>query len=175
MLNSVSSLNSGLSGTGNLFSKAKSDSKESNSSSSAADILQLGKGGSVSNTQAMNMVVERALDKIRSVVTEARQQLGLSDNDVLDTSPEATANRIADFALSFWSTYAEKHGLEDTQDNRQQFADFIGGAINQGIGEARGILTALSALNPEVDDNINKTSNVIQSRLQDFITNGLTK
>ncbi len=122
----------------------------------------------------MNIVVERALDKLRGVVTQAREELGLPENAVLDTSPEATADRIATFALGAWVKYAERHNLEDTEENRKAFADFIGGAINQGISEARGILGSLNALTDEVDGNITKTSDIIQRRLQDFIINGLS-
>ena len=79
----------------------------------------------------------------------------------------------ADFALGFFAQYAENNNLEDNEEGRAQFAAFIGDAINQGIDEARGILTALNALENNSFD-IDKTSGIIQSRLDDFVQNGLS-
>lgn len=139
---------------------------------SSTDTLSLGKGEAVDTNQAMNVVLERAMDKLRSVVSDARQALGMADNAQIDTSPEATASRIADFALGMFDKWRGQHtGLSD-DDARQQFADYIGNAIQDGIEEARGILTSLNALNGEVDTNINKTWENVQQRLKDFVSNG---
>ena len=124
----------------------------------------------LSSAQAMNIVMERALDKLRGVVGDARAQLGLPEDAVLDTSPEATANRIADFALGAFGVWQKNHGDLVEEDAREQFASFIGGAIQQGIQEARGILSALNALNGEVDTNINTTWDIIQQRLSEFVS-----
>ena len=51
---------------------------------------------------------------------------------------------------------------------RAQFAEFIGGAINQGIQEASAILTALNALNPDVESMIETISSIINERLAAF-------
>lgn len=138
------------------------------------DTVSLGTGESISTRQAMEIVVERAMEKLRAVVDNAREELGIPEGAVIDTSPEATAGRIVDFALGFFSKYAEEHGLNDDEEGRKQFADFIGGAIQQGIGEARSILTALSALNPEIEKGISSTWDIIQQRLNDFVANGLS-
>jgi hypothetical protein len=111
------------------------------------------------------------MDKLRSVVTDARAALGIPEGTQIDTSPEATANRIADFALGAFDNWLKNHaGLAD-EDARKQFAGFIGGAIQQGISEARGILSSLNALNPDVNTNIDSTWDVIQTRLNDFVAN----
>jgi len=140
---------------------------------SRTDQVAFSKGG-VSEGQAQGIVLDRAYEKLRAVVGDAKSALGIAEGDVLDTSPEATGNRIADFAINFFSKYAENNGLEDTEEGRKAFADFIGGAIGQGIEEARGILTALSALNPDVQTGIDATATHIQKRLDDFVKNGLS-
>jgi len=137
------------------------------------DVVQLGQGRRLDSQQVSNMVVERALAKLGEVVQLAREELGIPTDAVLDTSPEATANRIADFALGFFSKYAENNGLEDTEEGRAQYAAFIGDAINQGIEEARSILGALQALNPDVSAGIDRTAELVQTRLDDFVANGL--
>jgi len=140
----------------------------------ARDTVSLGTGERISTRQATEIVIERAMEKLRAVVDNAREELGIPEGAVIDTSPEATAGRIADFALGFFPKYAENHGLNDDEEGRKQFADFIGGAIQQGIGEARSILMSLSALNPEIESNISSTWDIIQQRLDDFVANGLS-
>lgn len=120
----------------------------------------------------MNMVLERAYNKLKGIVDDARSALGIPEGAVLDTSPEATAGRIADFALGFFDKYAKQHGLADDEAGRQQFADFIGGAIGQGIDEARGILSALQVLDGDTSSKIDQTASIIQQRLSDFVKNG---
>jgi len=135
------------------------------------DILQLGKSDPVSTEQSMNIVLERSMEKLRAVVDDARKALGIPENAQIDTSPEATATRIADFALGAFDKWTKQHANLVDEDARKQFADFIGGAIQQGISEARGILGSLNALTDEVDGNINKTWDIIQGRLNDFVAN----
>lgn len=140
---------------------------------SRTDQVSFSKGG-VSEGQAQGIVLDRAYEKLRSIVGDAKAALGLDENENLDTSPEATANRIADFALNFFSKYAQNNGLADDEDGRKQFADFIGGAIGKGIDEAKGILNALSALDSNIQTGIEDTANYIQKRLDDFVKNGLS-
>ena len=140
-----------------------------------SDILQLGASGPIDTKKAIQIVNERAMAQLRAVINDARASLGLPENAEIDISAEATAGRIVDFALGFFNRYAENNQLEDNEEGRQQFASFIGKAINQGISEAREILGALQALNPEVDNKINSIADIIQQRLDDFAANGLTK
>ncbi|HEO70863.1 MAG TPA: hypothetical protein ENN80_06320 [Candidatus Hydrogenedentes bacterium] len=157
------------------------------------DILDIGGKGPLSREEAMAMVLERtfaklraaagldsedgvgegALAKLRGVVNQARAALGIPEGVMLDTSPEATAGRIADFALGAFDKWLERHPGLAEDEAREQFALFIGGAISQGIEEARGILSALQALTPQVNQDIDTTWGIIQERLQNFVHNGL--
>lgn len=138
-----------------------------------ADAVLLGKGAPLSNDDKAKLVVERALDRLRAVVGDARKELGLPEDAVIDTSPEATGQRIVDFALGFFDKYAKQNGLENNEEGRKQFADFIGGAIPQGIDEARGILGALNALDGNTGSNIDKTADYITNKLDEFVKKGL--
>lgn len=137
------------------------------------DRLDLSQGKGLSETDTLSLVREKAYEKLRSVVGDARKALGISEDAVIDTSPDATAGRIVNFALGFFSKYAENNGLADDEAGRKQFADFIGAAIGQGIQEARDILTGLQVLNPETDNLIENTASIIQQRLDDFVKKGL--
>ncbi|MCC6697821.1 MAG: DUF5610 domain-containing protein [Candidatus Hydrogenedentes bacterium] len=133
------------------------------------DTLDLGASGPLSTEEAIGIVTERSLNKLLEVVQQARAELGLPEGGVLDTSPEATAQRITDFALGFFDKYLENNPGLEGEEARKQYAEFIGGAINQGVDEARGILNALSVLNPDVENHITSITDLIQQRLDAFV------
>ena len=141
------------------------------STSGAAARLEV--RGEVTTTETLDRARERAFAQLRGVVDEARAALNLPEGQAIDTSPEATGERIANFALRFFNDFAENNGLEDTPEGRQQFADFIGGAIGQGIEEAREILQGLEVLSPSVTQLIDDTAAVVDNILNDFVENGL--
>ena len=145
---------------------------QSLSVSAKHDSVKFGQGAPLSHDQSMGVVLERAMEKLRGVVDDARAELGIPEGALLDTSPEATANRIADFALGAFDAFHRNHEELGEDEARQQFADFIGGAIQQGISEARDILTALSSLSDDVNNDIDATFEFIQARLDDFVANG---
>jgi hypothetical protein len=134
------------------------------------DILQIGKGDSLSADKSMQVVYERAMQKLQSVVSDAKSALGISDDEELDTTPEATANRIADFALSGYDQWSKKHTNLSDDESRKQYSDYIGGAIQEGISQARDFLKSLNSLTGDVDSNINSTWETIQKRLNDFVS-----
>ena len=133
-----------------------------------ADSVQFG-STPLSSQDSMRVILESAYAKIQGVVDDARAELGIEVGAVIDTSPEATANRIADFALNFFERYQEDHAELEGEESRAAYAEFIGGAINQGIQEARDILGALSAINGQVGTDINSISSLIQDRLDAFV------
>ena len=137
------------------------------------DTVSFGQGNPLTAGDTQNVVLNQAFEKLRAVISEAREALGIPEDATLDTSEEATAGRIVDFALGFFQQYAENNNLKDDEEGRAQFAEFIGGAIMQGIAEARDILSALKALDGNPFD-IDQTSDIIQSRLDDFVANGLS-
>lgn len=145
--------------------------KDSQGISIQKDELFLGMSGTVDAKQAIEIVTERAMAKLQSVVGEAREALGLPEGKTLDLSPEATADRIVEFALNFFENFRANNDFgEDSEDARQAFIDLIGPAIQQGIDEARGILESLQALTPEATGKIDAISALIQERLDAFLT-----
>jgi hypothetical protein len=149
-----------------LYQKSDENAQQSGALS---DTVSFG-NSPVSSKQSMSIVYERAFAKLQAVVGDARAALGLQDGDVLDTSPEATGNRIADFALGSYNSWRERHSDIEEDAAREQFSKYIGGAVQQGIEEARGILQSLNALNGDTDKNINSTWETVQQRLDDFVS-----
>ena len=134
------------------------------------DIVSVG-SNPLTDADSLRVILEQALEKLQSVVGEARAALGIPEGAIIDTSPEATADRIADFALGFFDQFQENNPELNEEDARAAFVDLIGGAIQQGIDEARDILSALNALNGETDTNIGTIEQIIQQRL-DALLNG---
>ena len=125
----------------------------------------------LSAIQTMNIVVDRSIEQLRAVLGEAAAELGIPEGGIIDTSPEATAQRILDFAFGAFDAFRSDHEDLDDDGARSAFRDLIGGAIEQGINEARDILTALSALSPDVNTDIDTISTIIQERLDAFAAN----
>ncbi len=124
-----------------------------------------------SAAEASGIIVERAMERLRQVVNDARAELGIPEGAMLDTSPEATAQRIVDFALGFFDQYFENHRELSEDDAREEFATFIGAAIQQGIQEAQDILGVLNAFNPDVESLIGTIESIVQERLDAFAAN----
>ena len=144
-------------------------SLEVNVSYYSQDVVSIGGEGPLSTEDAIRVVNERALSKLTALIEQAKAELGLPEGAVLDTSAEATAGRIADFALGAFERWLDNHELEDTSDSRQAFVEFIGGAVQQGIDEATEILNALQALTPETTDLIESITGFIQQRFDAFL------
>jgi hypothetical protein len=134
----------------------------------AGDTVELGLNPP-STQDALNIVLDRALEQLRQVVGDAQEALGITDTSTLDTSPDATANRIADFALGAFSVFQQNHPELEGDAAKTAFIDLVGGAVAEGIDQARGILDSLSALTPEVQDGITTIQDLVQQRFDAFL------
>ncbi len=129
-------------------------------------------GGLESTQNLYNGFSQKDLQNLESLVESAKADLGVSPNTSFDVAPEATANRIVDFALLAFSQFQENHEDLSEEDVRTEFVEFIGKAIGKGVEEARDILTGLNALTEEVDTDITTTVDIINERLQQFADQG---
>ncbi|WP_143562282.1 DUF5610 domain-containing protein [Shewanella sp. UCD-KL12] len=89
------------------------------------------------------------------------------DNGV-DTSPEATADRIVSFATQFFSLYQEQNSNMEFDEQLSSFMGIIGGAIDQGFNEAKDILEGLQVLEGDIADGVEQTYSLVQEGLQLF-------
>ena len=136
------------------------------------DRLEIGQQQKVSTAEANQIVLEKAMARIRAIVAKAREDLGLSENAELDTSVEATAERIGDFALKFYDRWRENHTeFESEADAKAAYVELIGGAVAKGVDEARGIVSSLGGMTEEVDNNISEILALVQERLAAFAAN----
>lgn len=86
----------------------------------------------------------------------------------IDFSPEATAERIVDFATNFFSMYQAQNSNMEFDQQLNSFMDVIGGAIEQGFDEAKEILTNLKVLEGDIAEGVEETYELVQSGLQTF-------
>ena len=85
-------------------------------------------------------------------------------------SPENTALRILDVATSFFGISETGLAEGNVEAARRKFADFIGGAINEGFSQAR---TILGDLPEDVGAGIDSTHSLVFAGLEDFVKNGI--
>ena len=132
-------------------------------------LASIQEAGGLESTQTLyNGFSQKDLQNLESLVESAKADLGVSPDTSFDVTPEATANRIVDFALLAFSQFQENHTELSEEDIRTEFVEFIGKAIEKGVEEARDILTGLNSLTEEVDADITTTVDIINQRLQQF-------
>ncbi|CAM4132412.1 MULTISPECIES: DUF5610 domain-containing protein [Shewanella] len=86
----------------------------------------------------------------------------------VDTSPEATAERIVSFATQFFAIHQEQNSGMSFDEQLSSFMDIIGGAIDQGFDEAKDILSGLKVLEGDIEAGVDKTYGLVQEGLQAF-------
>lgn len=137
-----------------------------------AAILQSNADVSLSTgNKSLSLLYKTALEGINEALKDT-----LGDNAIqaaydagIDVSPEATADRIVSQSTAFFSAYYEQHPELSLDDALVKFTDLIKGGIDQGFSEARSILDGLQVLEGDIASNIDKTYELVQTGLVDFI------
>ncbi|MBI4667139.1 MAG: DUF5610 domain-containing protein [Nitrospinae bacterium] len=80
-------------------------------------------------------------------------------------SPEATAQRITDFALSFFPMFASQRKDLSYEEQVDEYQKMVEGAVDKGFKEA---LQILGDLPTEVADGVNKTKDLVSQSLSAF-------
>lgn len=86
----------------------------------------------------------------------------------IDTSPEATAERIVGFATSLFTLYQQQKPSDDKEQQLNDFMEVIGKGINQGFEDAKNILKGLQVFNGEIEQGVAKTYELVMQGLQSF-------
>ncbi|QYJ78376.1 DUF5610 domain-containing protein [Shewanella acanthi] len=124
------------------------------------------KSGDQSMTLLYRAAIE-AIDKELAPTMGANATQTAYDNNV-DTSPEATADRIVSFATQFFSIHQQQNSSMGFDEQLSSFMDIIGGAIDNGFKEARDILSGLKVLEGDIAAGVDKTYGLVQEGLQAF-------
>ncbi len=89
-------------------------------------------------------------------------------NSGVDTTPQATADRIVGFATAFYQKYAEQNPDMPEEERLDKFLALVGGGVDKGFEDARGVLDGLGVLNGKIADDIDSTYSLIQDGFAKF-------
>jgi hypothetical protein len=89
-------------------------------------------------------------------------------NSGVDTSPQATADRIVGFATAFYQKFSEQNPDMPEEERLDKFLSLVGGGVDKGFEDARGILDGLGVLEGKVSDDIDSTYSLIQEGFAKF-------
>ena len=123
-----------------------------------------------SGDQSMTLLYRAAIEAINKELAPSMGENAIQtayDNGV-DTSPEATADRIVSFATQFFSVHQQQNSNMSFDEQLDSFMTIIGGAIDNGFEEARDILSGLKVLQGDIADGVDKTYGLVQEGLQAF-------
>lgn len=123
-----------------------------------------------SGNNALSLLYKTALEGINNALEpvfgkNATQKIYDSG---IDTSPEATAERIVGFATSLFKIYQQQKPSEDKEQQLNDFMDVIGKGINQGFDDAKAILTGLKVFEGDVEKGVATTYDLVMQGLQSF-------
>ena len=122
------------------------------------------------NNDALSLLYKTALEGINAelepVLGENAAQKVYDAG--IDTSPEATADRITAFATAFYSRYKELH--PDTEEAQQldNFINLISEGIEKGFSDAKDILGKLNVYEGDIESDVDKTYGLVMQGLQNF-------
>jgi len=121
--------------------------------------------------QPQALLLKAALEGINEALKALGVEKTIEDSvdEGIDVSPEATADRIVAFSTNFFPLYLEQHPEVDEQEALSKFVDVIGAGIDQGFSEAKDVLSGLNVLEGDIASNIDKTYELVQKGLADFI------
>ncbi|ACA85285.1 DUF5610 domain-containing protein [Shewanella woodyi] len=123
-----------------------------------------------SSNEPLVLLYRAAIEAINEELAPSMGENALQtayDNGV-DTSPEATADRIVSFATNFFSLYQEQNSNMSFDEQLTSFMEIIGGAIDQGFDEAKDILNGLQVLEGDIADGVDQTYSLVQDGLLAF-------
>jgi len=123
-----------------------------------------------SGDQSMTLLYRAAIEAINKELAPSMGENAIQtayDNGV-DTSPEATADRIVSFATQFFSVHQQQNSNMSFDEQLDSFMTIIGGAIDNGFKEARDIISGLKVLQGDIADGVDKTYGLVQEGLQAF-------
>ena len=122
------------------------------------------------NNDALSLLYKTALEGINAelepVLGENAAQKVYDAG--IDTSPEATADRITAFATAFYGRYKELN--PDTEEAQQldNFIKLISEGIEKGFSDAKDILGKLNVYEGDIESDVDKTYGLVMQGLQNF-------
>ncbi|NQU42855.1 DUF5610 domain-containing protein [bacterium] len=146
------------------------------------ETVQLGK--QIEKTDVRAILTERLLTRVETETSPAAQKLfqaaGKADFEAsaaasaADISPEATAGRIVDGITGYIFGAWKLRNPEMSETDFTKFRDLVMQGFEKGLQDAKDILTGLQVLDPELQESIGRTEELVRSQLQSFFDETLS-
>lgn len=134
-------------------------------------ILEANRNASLSVPgEPLSLLYQTAIDAINAelATTMGSNAIERAQREGVDTSPEATAERIVGMTMGTFGKFQEIHAGLPESEQVDRFLELISSGIDQGFGAAKDILEGLSVLEGSIADDINKTYELVQQSLEQF-------
>lgn len=134
-------------------------------------ILQANQNASLSATsEPLSLLYQTAIDAINAELapTLGENAVQRTQQEGIDTSAEATAERIVSASVSSFGRFQELHADLPEAEQLDRFLDVISSGIEEGFAAAKDILEGLSVLEGSIAEDIDKTYDLVQQGLEQF-------
>jgi len=123
-----------------------------------------------SNNDSLSLLYKTALEGINAELEPVMGENAVQKiyDSGIDTSSEATAERIVAFATGFYSRYKELNPDKSEEENLTSFLKIIGGGIDKGFNDAKDILKGLKVYEGEIESGVDKTYGLVMQGLSSF-------
>lgn len=128
-----------------------------------------------SGDKPMQLLFRSAIDKINEVLQPEFGEDAIKNAMGQDNSPEGTAGRIVALSTGFYDAFAKQRLGQDPEKIAEEFTKVIRGGVEQGFKEARDILKSLQVLDGSIASNVDKTYDLVQKGLDDFLASKTKK
>ncbi|WP_206434411.1 DUF5610 domain-containing protein [Iodobacter ciconiae] len=128
-----------------------------------------------SGDKPMQLLFRTAIDKINEVLKPEFGDDAIKNALGQDNSPEGTAGRIVALSTGFYEAFAKQRPGQDPEKTAEEFTKVIRGGVERGFKEARDILKSLQVLDGTIASNIDKTYDLVQKGLDDFLASKKAK
>lgn len=128
---------------------------------------------------AVRITFQEAIEQLNKIL---QKELNLGEKDALPISegklksqgginywsPENTAKRIVDNSVAFLSAYQQANPELEGEALIDRFLEVMGGGVDQGFEQARGILGDLEVLEGDIKSNVDQTYELVQQGFADY-------
>jgi len=149
--------------------------------STAARILSTGKEDP---KEAVTLTVNRRIDysytqrvltdtmedKLNTALEEAGLDIRAEDllQEGTEVTPEATAARITEFAVSFYDAYKQNNADDEAEMQLDGFVELIKGAVEEGFEDSREILEGIARVPERITQDIDRTLELTMEGIDAF-------
>lgn len=122
---------------------------------------------------SMKMTYQAAMEKLNETLAPELGENAISqenfDKHGADYwTPESTAGRIIDGATGFLEGFKKAHPELEGEALMEKFMEVVGGGLQQGFNEAKGILQDVKIFEGQIEDNYTQITDLVDKGMENF-------